>query len=823
MTDAAADAPTDERVRRRRSQRPRRSTLPLRRAGFVAGAAIALAGLALALAIQPYDPWLPLVVCAGLAAAASRWPGAGIAIALTLLPVADLTAWTGMFFATESDLVVLSVVAGIAARYAVATPSVSAELPPSGTYLVLAGLLLASYASSTIPGLIPFPPLDVRALAGFGSPYNGVRVAKGALLGALLLACFRGTVAAQPAIAWRSLQVGLVGGTTAVALAALWERVAFVGLTEFAADYRTTATFWEMHVGGAQLDGWLALTLPFALWALLRSRSPVAALGLAAANALILYATLTTFSRGLFVAVGVEVLLLVLLAFRRTPGDASGRADGHPLLAVVLFVLLLGHPAFAVFAAGGYRGLLALLASGGLAFVAAPLLSRLTIAQGVLAVGVGALTGFAAGLLFVDLPKAIYVIFALAFGAGGVLVGVLARRSASRGWLMLAGVATAIPPMIAPQVAAYWSGQSASGEVWLAGVIALSPLVLCRLRRPVFWESTLPANAVAAIALVGLGAVAAIGQSYYAGSRFSTVSQDMADRTVHWRRGLSLVSSPKDWLIGIGTGRYAEAYYWNAQDQFLPGTFTLKTGEGGNTLALGSASAPVGWGAIFRITQRIDPRADGPLRLDLRARVTDADGAAPVFHAQVCRQWLLYNEECVFGQIALQPGERDYTLALPGSLGDPSVWGIARPAQFAMGLDSVGRSAEVVSVQLADAAGRPLLENGQFVRGMAWWFFSSERIHLPYHAKNLWLHALIEQGMLGLLAVTLFGGLAVLWVAAGPGRSHPLAPACLAGLLGFGIVGAFDSLVDAPRLALMFVLLGGLALSLRGSPPVAAG
>jgi hypothetical protein len=34
------------------------------------------------------------------------------------------------------------------------------------------------------------------------------------------------------------------------------------GLTNFASDYRTSALFWEMHVGGAALDAWLMLSFP---------------------------------------------------------------------------------------------------------------------------------------------------------------------------------------------------------------------------------------------------------------------------------------------------------------------------------------------------------------------------------------------------------------------------------------------------------------------------------------------------------------------------------------------------------------------------------
>ena len=44
-------------------------------------------------------------------------------------------------------------------------------------------------------------------------------------------------------------------GLAGAALATVWERTAFTGLLNFSSDYRATALFWEMHVGGTALDG----------------------------------------------------------------------------------------------------------------------------------------------------------------------------------------------------------------------------------------------------------------------------------------------------------------------------------------------------------------------------------------------------------------------------------------------------------------------------------------------------------------------------------------------------------------------------------------
>jgi hypothetical protein len=117
-------------------------------------------------------------------------------------------------------------------------------------------------------------------------------------------------------------------------------------------------------------------------------------------------------------------------------------------------------------------------------------------------------------------------------------------------------------------------------------------------------------------------------------------------------------------------------------------------------------------------------------------------------------------------------------------------------------------------VSLIGPRGRNLIENGDFANGTARWFIVSERIHLPWHIKNMAFNVLFDQGAVGLLLfVLLVGG--TLWrLTAGHARRHPMAPFLTASLVGFLVVGAFDSLLDVPRVALAFylVLFAGLAL-----------
>ena len=128
------------------------------------------------------------------------------------------------------------------------------------------------------------------------------------------------------------------------------------------------------------------------------------------------------------------------------------------------------------------------------------------------------------------------------------------------------------------------------------------------------------------------------------------------------------------------------------------------------------------------------------------------------------------------------------------------------------------RKLEITDLQLSDGRSRALLANGDFAGEMAHWFFSSDRYHLPWHIKNLPLHLLFDQGLLGLL---LFGALllvAMLRLCFGRGREHVLAPALAASLIGFLAVGLFDSLIDAPRMAFMFYAVLLVSLGLRALP-----
>jgi hypothetical protein len=140
--------------------------------------------------------------------------------------------------------------------------------------LALFGLLAAGVLISGLRGLGPQPVFDAAALVGYNTPLNALRVGKGFVLAFALIPFLHLAVRRDGEAALGRIVTGLTLGLATCGLAALWERLAFPGFTNFGADYRSSALFWEMHVGGAALDAWLALALPFALAAIARARHP---------------------------------------------------------------------------------------------------------------------------------------------------------------------------------------------------------------------------------------------------------------------------------------------------------------------------------------------------------------------------------------------------------------------------------------------------------------------------------------------------------------------------------------------------------------------
>src|SRR5471030_142478 len=719
-----------------------------------------------------------------------------------LLPVLDLAPWSGWFFFEEIDLLLL-LTAAFAYWRLRPTPQ-SAVLPTmfrAGLWVLAAACLLGLYR-----GLQPLPAPDANAFNNYLSPYNALRVGKGWFWALVLLAPLRR--AAGPALdgARRYLIPGLVCGLALVALADCRERALFPGLLNFSSDYRTTAPFSAMHTGGAALDGYLALAFP-----LLATQANRPALALAL-FALASYAVLSTFSRGLFAAYLFSVTLLA--AFWLRGAWRSRHLRWRHVLLMALSGIVLVRVLICVFDASGYRGFAAALASLGAAFVLStlPLPWRrvpLALLGACVAMSALALLGTTQEPVLAGPFKMPYWLFACAAGAYAVAIRPALPAPIGQRKPVSSPALTAFFSMLLAMVwiCWHWAGAAALPAAASTFIIGMLLIALNRLPAQPYWHINRPGVGAAAASAIVLALAIPISSGYYTAERYASAAADLRERWQHWQHVLAMMNGV-DAITGMGLGRFPAVYFWHNPRGEQPATLRYVDEAGNRYLQMTPAAYEAGYGELLRLLQRVQvvPRTPYVLGFDARHRSTQAYA-----HVSLCQRLLLYPQNCVDAALRLGPpaaGWRHYQFAFDsGPLGDGDWWR-RLPVQLEMAVEGDPLPIDIDNISLRDAAGEhEAIRNGSFLDGNNYWFFSSDHHHLPWHTKNLVLNVYFELGLFGLLAfgALMLGALAGLLARAWRGE---LGAACwLASLAGFLLVGLFDSLLDVPRITLLFLLL----------------
>lgn len=755
---------------------------------------------------------LLVLACGAYAAFLWREPRLWLTLLPAILPVASRAPWTGSIYLEEFDaFVVTTLLVGYGRLAATKAErrfaSSSSGFSGPGWLIVFLAL---SYAISCARAVATAPGFTSLSVATYDSSLNAFRILKGFAWSALLWPMLVAELRKDRDRTVQALSLGIVLGLLLASGAVVLERVAFAALLDFARPYRVTGSFWEMHVGGAALDGFLVLSFPFAFW-LLASESPARRILGAATVALSGYAIFVTFTRATYLAAGFALLILVVWPSHATI-STSARTVFARLVGLILSIGVMAQ----VFSTSGYRGLAA--CTGALVWLAlvAPRIAGTQPKAVVSGIGGGMVLGILSVPLAALLPKGAYVVYLLAATAALVLVlleaRVTSRRrrkaaiAASASWLALSAI----------NVAVYWGGWTALPPALVCAAIVLVGLLLAGRAEvlPYRWEGSLfMRGAVAATLILGT----AIGlHSQYAEARFASVDSDLRARLAHWETGVAMLSGPWDWLIGKGLGTFPHVFFWRTPGIEVPGSHGIRQEQSGNRyLAVAGAFSQRAYGPEYLVAQRVSARPREALAVILKVRTAEKLVLVPA----VCQKHLLYASACLSKSVAVEPtgGEwKTVRVQLSGELASPD-WYAPRPQFFSVAVDSNGKLAAVDDIEVVGGDGRNLLENGDFAAGASRWFFTSDHNHLPWHIKNLWLNYLFDQGTLGVIAFSLVY-LAALWsVCLGRGRDMPMAPYLAASLLGFGIAGLFDSLVDVPRLTTLFFLVCFLALGLGAS------
>jgi len=676
-------------------------------AALAATSAVAF-GLGIFLAAHhPLSPPAATALFVAWVAIAARYPTLWLLVVPAALPLANLSPWTGWIAFEEFDLLVLATVAGgLARRFrdalshrAVITPAIPGRAMRIGVCAAFGSGLICIVG--LVRGILDAGPESPGWFDAYPQASNSIRVAKSLLYALALWPLLRHEVERNRARAFRYLASGMQVGLAIIGLAALEERFAYPGLLDFSRDYRTTALFWEMHVGGAAIDAYLALATPFAAWALWAARSRARWMLAALLALLTVHACLTTFSRGVYLGVAAPLAALAIATWWRRHRAASTPPGRGPLWLI----------------------------------------------------SVGA--------------------------AGAALVGT--------GFAML-GIA----------------GLAA------AAVAAILALLMLGWRLP-----NLPWRQVAGLALsVGLmtEVIAVVWGGAFMLSRFDRSERDLTTRALHWRHGLGLMRGPVDALFGIGLGRLPAHYAQSVPGGEFSGALrTTATPTGARVARLSGPATLQRLGGLYSISQRVSLGPAGPYRLRVQMRTQQPVSVA----VDLCEQHLLYERRCQGSVLHVMSGDGAWQ-QVAASLDGPSLsrgpWFAPRSGVLLLSVIDAGAVVDMADVSLIAPDATESLVNRSFSADLSHWFPIARDEFVPWHIDNLFLELLIERGVLGL--VLFVAPLAACFCALLRMRNADtrIAPFLAASLFGALLVGSVSSILDAPRVAFLFLMLLFVAL-----------
>jgi len=305
---------------------------------------------------------------------------------------------------------------------------------------------------------------------------------------------------------------------------------------------------------------------------------------------------------------------------------------------------------------------------------------------------------------------------------------------------------------------------------------------------------------MAAFALVALALAVAVPilKGPFTQARMSQAGTDLGIRLAHWSGALQM--RDPGWptaLFGMGVGRYPETHYWRSEER-RAATYRLGSETGNTFLRLGT-------GSPLYVEQFVTTKPQHDYSLSMNARSDQPDTQVTV---SICEKWLLTSERCTFKSIDVTGNGRwqpVQTHLQSGDVGSGPGYA-ARPVKLSIYNSNAHAVVDVDKVRLQATDGSDLLVNGDFSRGLDRWFFTVDNDR-PWHIWSLPIQVQFDQGWLGGVALTLFIAVGLWRAGRDAWRGDAMAGAMLASSVGFLVIGTLDSLVDSPRLLMLFLLL----------------
>ena len=350
-----------------------------------------------------------------------------------------------------------------------------------------------------------------------------------------------------------------------------------------------------------------------------------------------------------------------------------------------------------------------------------------------------------------------------------------------------------------------------SRGVYLSVALALIALVtLAHRYRLVAPDSSVwhrRAMAFLAVALVAETLGVLVGGTFMP-DRLGRSNKDLYQRFEHWERGVDLLKTPSQWVLGLGVGRLPAHYSTQTSEGGLPGQVRWVRSAEGSTQALISGPAQPGVKGKLALTQRVALAPGGAYRVRLRGYVQ----APARLWVQLCEQHLLYAFECqeqtplVLASSDAAGGWMELQLHGPAfaSTGIRSAW---RAGVLLIAVLQAKTRVRLDAVELIDPQGRQVLKNSAFAQGPRHWSSIAYANFLPWHMDNLYLELLIERGLLGLAALAALAVWALAMASQGVARQNPLALIVGIAISATLLIGVVISVIEISRVSTMLWLL----------------
>jgi len=253
-----------------------------------------------------------------------------------LLPIFDLTPWTGRILFTEFDFFILSTIA--IALWKQRFSFAFYQQSRATTWLLL-GLSL-SYIFSTINGYVQLPAQNNAPFYIYYSALNSLHISKG-FFSALFFLPLLAFEKQQNKTIGRYFSTGMILALGFGIISILWERLFFAGLFDLSSTYHISGLFSGMLLGGEIFDAFLILSFPFFIICFYAYQGRLAhTLGLLLFSSG-LYVFIVTFTRTNYLALLI-IFLILYIGQRKVTRQSLKKINSFLLLSLISVVTIIG-------------------------------------------------------------------------------------------------------------------------------------------------------------------------------------------------------------------------------------------------------------------------------------------------------------------------------------------------------------------------------------------------------------------------------------------------------------------------------------------------